>query len=56
MPSEIVSSDSRANTYRLLVKAKDVPSLGYAVLHVVPGKKPFTDGPLAWVSGDKGLL
>ena len=27
--------------YRLLVEAKDVPSLGYSLLHVVPGKRPF---------------
>ena len=42
LPSEILSSDPHANTYRLLIKAKDVPSLGYTVLHVTPGKKPFS--------------
>ena len=41
LPSEIVSSDSQTNTYHLLVEAKDVPSLGYEVLHVVPGKRFF---------------
>ncbi|MHB1840115.1 MAG: alpha-mannosidase, partial [Acidobacteriaceae bacterium] len=41
LPSEIVSSDSQTNTYHLLVEAKDIPSLGYEVLHVVPGKRPF---------------
>ncbi len=41
LPSKIVSSDPRANIYRLLVELKDVPSLGYTVLHVVPGKQPF---------------
>jgi alpha-mannosidase len=42
LPSEIVSSDPQANTYHLLVKARDVPSLGYSVLHVVPGKRSFS--------------
>jgi len=41
VPSQILSSDSATNTYRLLVDAKSVPSLGYDVLHAVPGKKPF---------------
>jgi alpha-mannosidase len=41
VPSEILSSDSATNTYHVLVDARDVPSLGYDVLHAVPGKKPF---------------
>jgi alpha-mannosidase len=41
LPSKIVSSNPPANIYRLLVEVKDVPSLGYTVLHVVPGKQPF---------------
>ena len=41
VPSQILSSDSATNTYRLLVDARSVPSLGYDVLHAVPGKKPF---------------
>ncbi len=41
LPSKILSSDSSTNTYRLLVEARDIPSLGYEVLHVVPGKRPF---------------
>ncbi len=41
LPSEIVSSDRETNTYHLLVETEDIPSLGYAVLHVVPGKRPF---------------
>jgi alpha-mannosidase len=32
-----ISKDSSTHTYRLLVEVKDVPSLGYEVLHVVPG-------------------
>nr|WP_218624054.1 glycoside hydrolase family 38 C-terminal domain-containing protein [Granulicella sp. dw_53] len=42
VPTSIVSSDPKTNTYKLLVQAKDVPSLGYEVLHAVPGAKPFT--------------
>ncbi len=41
LPSEILWSDRQTNTYRLLVEAKDIPSLGYAVWHVVPGHRPF---------------
>jgi alpha-mannosidase len=41
LPSEVLSSNSNTNTYHLLVQAKNLPSLGYEVLHVVPGKKPF---------------
>ena len=41
IPSEIVSRSSQTNTYHLLIEAKDVPSLGYETLHVVPGRRPF---------------
>ncbi len=41
LPSEVLSSNEKTNSYRLLVQAKDVPSLGYSLLHVAPGKKPF---------------
>jgi alpha-mannosidase len=41
VPSEVLKSDGKTNTYHLLVSVKDVPSLGYKVLHVVPGAKPF---------------
>jgi alpha-mannosidase len=41
LPSEVVWSNGKTNSYRLLVQAKDVPSLGYSLLHVVPGKRPF---------------
>lgn len=41
LPSEVLSSDPKTNSYKLLVEANDVPSLGYEVLHVVPGTKPF---------------
>lgn len=41
LPSEVLSSNLKTNTYKLLIEAKDVPSMGYAVLHVIPGSKPF---------------
>jgi alpha-mannosidase len=41
LPSEVLSKDAETSTFHLLVEARDVPSLGYEVLHVVPGKKPF---------------
>jgi len=40
LTSEILAADNTTNSYRLLVKAKDVPPLGYAILHVVPGAEP----------------
>jgi alpha-mannosidase len=40
LPSEILASDSATNTYRVLVSAKTVPSMGYTILHIVPGAKP----------------
>lgn len=41
LPSEILTHDAKTNTYHLLVKAEDVPSLGYEILRVVPGSRPF---------------
>jgi alpha-mannosidase len=41
LPSQVLSSNAKTNSYKLLVEAKDVPSLGYEVLHVTPGTKPF---------------
>jgi alpha-mannosidase len=41
LPSDVLSKDAATNTFHLLVEAKDVPSLGYEVLRVVPGKRPF---------------
>ena len=35
LPSQILSSDSATNTYHVLVDVKDVPSIGYEVLHAV---------------------
>ena len=41
LPSEALSKDAATNTFHLLVEARDVPSMGYEVLRVVPGKHPF---------------
>jgi alpha-mannosidase len=41
LPSQLISTDKKTNTYHLLVDAKNVPSLGYEVAHVVAGKRPF---------------
>jgi alpha-mannosidase len=39
LPIQILSSNPMTNSYELLVEAKDVPSMGYEILHVVPGKR-----------------
>jgi alpha-mannosidase len=41
VPTEVLSKDSKNGTYKVLVEAQDVPSLGYQVLHAVAGEKPF---------------
>ncbi len=41
LPSEIISSDAKTNTYELRIRAADVPSMGYELLHVVPAKREF---------------
>lgn len=41
VPSEVLSREPKTNSFHLLVEAKDVPSLGYEVLHVVPGQRSF---------------
>jgi alpha-mannosidase len=40
VPSQIIEKDTRTNTYKLQIAADKVPSLGYKVLHVVPGTRP----------------
>ena len=39
---QMLSADAATHTYRLLIEAKNVPSLGYGVLHVVPGRSDAT--------------
>ncbi len=41
LPSEVLSNDPKTNTFHLAVDAKDVPSVGYEVLHAVPVKRAF---------------
>ncbi|NYF78896.1 alpha-mannosidase [Granulicella arctica] len=41
VPSQVLSSDPKTNTYKLLFQLNDVPSLGYVVLHAEAGKKDF---------------
>ncbi|WP_260703531.1 alpha-mannosidase [Edaphobacter flagellatus] len=41
MPSKVISSDAKTGSYKVLVQVKDVPSLGYKVLHAVAGEKAF---------------
>ncbi len=42
LPSQVLSSDSRTNSFHVLLEAKDLPSMGYAVYHAVAGSRPFT--------------
>lgn len=42
LPSAVLSKDATTNTFHLLAEARGVPSMGYEVLRVVPGKRPFT--------------
>jgi alpha-mannosidase len=41
VPSQILKSNAKTNSYTLLILANNVPSMGYKVLHVVPGTRPF---------------
>jgi len=41
VPSQVIKSDAKTNSYTLLILANKVPSMGYKVLHVVPGTRPF---------------
>jgi alpha-mannosidase len=41
LPSQVISFDKKTSTAHMLVDAKNIPSLGYEVLHAVPGKRAF---------------
>ncbi len=41
VPSQVLSRDAATHSYKLLIDAQAVPSMGYQVLHAVPGKKSF---------------
>jgi alpha-mannosidase len=39
LPVQILSQDAATHSFHLLVEAKNVPSMGYEVVHIVPGKR-----------------
>jgi alpha-mannosidase len=39
LPTQVLSVDAATNTFHLLVEVKDVPSLGYEILTVLPGTR-----------------
>jgi alpha-mannosidase len=39
LPVEILSENAATNSYGLLVEAKNVPSMGYEIVHVVPARR-----------------
>ncbi len=41
VPSQVLKSDTSTHSYKLLLMVDKVPSMGYKVLHVVAGMKPF---------------
>ena len=41
LPSQVLSSDAATHSFKLLVDARHVPSLGYEVLRAVPEAQPF---------------
>src|SRR5215472_11466778 len=41
VPSQTLESDAKTHTFKLLLSVENVPSMGYKVLRVVPGAKPF---------------
>lgn len=39
VPMQILKQNDATHTYKLLLEVKDVPSIGYTVLHAVPGSR-----------------
>ena len=57
MPLQVISKDAKTNTYHLLLKAENLPSMGYAVIRVVPGKRAFaTDLKAHGLTIENGFL
>ncbi len=57
LPFQELSKESSTRTYRLLVELKDIPSLGYGVVHVVPGgKSAATDLRASGLTLENSLL
>ena len=42
VPSQVLSTDAKTNTVKMLVHVEHVPSLGYVVLHAVAGSPRFS--------------
>ncbi len=54
---QILSQDASTHSYRLLLEPRDVPSIGYTVLHAVPGaRKVATDLKAHGVTMENSLL
>lgn len=45
---QILSKDEATNTYHLLLQPRNVPSVGYTVLHAVPGQRKVTSDLALW--------
>ena len=41
VPSEVLSHDAKTHSYRMLILARDVPSVGYRILRVTPRRREF---------------
>ena len=41
LPAQVLSTDRSTHKFHLLIEAKNIPSLGYEVIRVVPGKRSF---------------
>ncbi|HEY0263854.1 MAG TPA: glycoside hydrolase family 38 C-terminal domain-containing protein [Granulicella sp.] len=41
VPSQVLKHDAKTNTYEVMLHLQQTPSLGYTVLHAVPGKRAF---------------
>ena len=41
LPSQVLERDAKTNSFKLLIRAKNVPSMGYEVLQMVPGERHF---------------
>ena len=40
LPSQVLSRNKATNSFKLLVQAKDIPSMGYTTFHAVPQPRP----------------
>jgi alpha-mannosidase len=57
LPSEVLSTDKGTGAYHLLIEARNIPSMGYEVLHVSPGEQHFvTDLAVHGLTIENGFL